>query len=70
MTLVMRGLRTERFDLSMAVGKGSRAQVVGFMFLMIASTSCCVVVEKQHRGWAHPSCGSSVGRGGAGELER
>ena len=65
----MRGLRAERFGFNMAVGKGSRALVVGFIFMMMASTSCCVVLEKQLRGWAHPGCGSSGGTGEMGELK-
>ena len=69
MTFMMRGLRTERFDLTMAVGRGSRAQVVGFILLMMASRSCWVMLEKLLRGWAHPGCGYSGGTGEMEELE-
>ena len=40
--LVMNGEMAEVFAVSRADGKGSRAQVVGFMFLIISSTSSCV----------------------------
>ena len=68
--LVMRGLRRVRWDFIRAVGKGSRAQVVGFILLMMFSASCCVMELKQHRGWAGPKCGSTVGAGEVGELFR
>jgi len=48
--LVMRGLMAERCDLISVVGKGSRMQVVGFIFLMSASISLCETSEKCLRG--------------------
>ena len=50
MILVMRGLNVKMWSLISVVGKGSRAQVEGFILVMIPSTSLCVVVEKQQRG--------------------
>lgn len=50
MIVVMRGLMAERFDLISVVGKGSRRQVVGFIFLMRASVSLCTTTEKHWRG--------------------
>ena len=50
MTFVMRGLMAQMLDFMRAVGKGSRAQVEGFILMMIPSTSHCVVAEKQLRG--------------------
>jgi len=49
-TVVIRGLRTDMFIFSRDVGKGSRAQVVDFILLIIFSTSCCVISGKQCRG--------------------
>lgn len=60
----------ERLDFTKAVGRGSRVQVDGFIFLMMSSASRCVMEEKQQRGWAIPGCGSAVGTGRAAELER
>ncbi len=70
MTLVIKGLITQTFDFTKDVGKGSRAQVDGFIFLIMFSTSCCEIYEKRHRGWEIPGCGSTVGTDRTGELER
>lgn len=69
MILVIRGLRTERLDFTRAMSKGSRALVVGFILLMISSTMCCVMVEKQHRGLLTPGSGSTIQTAEAGELQ-
>lgn len=58
------------FDFTKAVGKGSRAQVEGFIMRMMSSTSCLEISEKQQRGWKVPGWGLAVGADGAGELER
>lgn len=60
MSWVMRGLMAERLVFRSAVGKGSRAQVVGFILIMF-STSLCVTVVKSHRGWEWAWSGSSEG---------
>ncbi len=36
---------TEMLDFTKAVGKGSRVQVDGFIFLILSSTSCCEMSE-------------------------
>ena len=66
MAFVIRGLMEQMFSFIWDVGKGSRAQVEGFIFLMISSTSCCVVVEKQQRGREI----DGRGPGEAGSVER
>lgn len=48
--VVMRGLMAQMCCLIRAVGRGSRAQVEGFIFLMVSSTSRCVMGEKQQGG--------------------
>lgn len=58
--LVIRGFMTQRLDFTKAVGKGSRAQVDDFNFLMMSSTSRCEISEKQQKGWKVPGCGSTV----------
>lgn len=70
MTLVIRGLIAQRLDFTKDVGKGSMAQVDGFIFLIMFSTSCCEMSEKQQRGWEIPGCGLTVGTGITGELDR
>lgn len=60
MTLVIRGLMAKRLAFTRTVGRGSRAQVDGFIDLIMFSTSCCVVSEKQQKGWAAPDCGWAV----------
>ena len=70
MTVVMRGLMAVMWDFSRAVGKGSRGQVDGFILLMMLSTSRCVVVVKQQRGWEITGCGAKVGVGGVEEGEK
>lgn len=57
-------------NLTRAVGKGSRVHVEGFIRLMVSSTSCCVVGEKQQRGWVAPDCGMAVGADEVGGPER
>ena len=54
----------EMFVFTRAVGKGLRAQVEGFILLMMSSTSCCETSGKQWRGWEIPDCGSTfrIGR--------
>ena len=69
MTFVMRGLMAWRLGFTRAVGKGSRAQVDGFIFLMMSSTSCCEMTKKQLRGWEIPGCGSAVGTGSVEKLD-
>lgn len=71
MILMIRGLMAQMLDFTRAVGKGSNAQVDGFIFLMMSSTSRCVISEKQQRGWEVPDGGLTAGAGKAGEeLER
>ncbi len=70
MTLWIKGLITQIFDFTKDVGKGSRAQVDGFIFLTMFSTSCCEMSEKRHRGCEIPGCGSTVGTDRTGELEK
>ncbi len=41
----------QRLDFTKAVGNGSRAQVDGFIFLIMLSTPHCEASEKQQRGW-------------------
>ncbi len=55
----------DRLDLMSAVGRGSRGQVEGFIFLMRPSTSVCVTVVKVLK---RAGCGQADGRDGAGEL--
>jgi len=50
MMLVIRGLIAEEWFFIRAEGNGSRAQVEGFIFLKMSSTSCCVMSVKQQRG--------------------
>lgn len=54
--VVIRGLRTEVFTFTRTVGKGSRAQVVGFILLIIVSTSCCEISGKRCRGSKITGC--------------
>ncbi len=61
---------TEMLDFTKAVGKGSRVQVDGFIFLILSSTSCCEMSEKQQRGWGVSGCKSAVKTGRAEELDR
>lgn len=70
MVLVIRGLMAQMFDLTRVVGKGSRAQVEDFILLMVSSTSRCVMLEKQQRGWETAGCGMAVGAGGVEGLVR
>ncbi len=70
MTLVIKGLITQIFYFTKDVGKGSRAQVDGFTFLIMFSTPCCEMSEKRHRGWEIPGCGLTVGTDRKGDLER
>ena len=63
---VMRGLMADRFDLMSAVGKGSRGEVEGFIFLMKPSTSICVTVVKVLK---KGGCEQTDGRDGSGEPE-
>lgn len=70
MILVIRGLMAQMFDLTRAVGTGSRAQVEDFIVLMVTSTSRCVMLEKQQIGWEIPGCGMAVGAGGVEGLVR
>jgi len=51
------------------VGKESRAQVDGFIFLMMSSTSRCEMAKKQQSGWEIPGCGLAVGTGSVEELD-
>ncbi len=60
----------QRLDFTKAVGKGSRVQVDGFIFLILSSTSCCEMSEKQQRGWGVSGCKSAVKTGRAEELDR
>ena len=50
----------EMFVFTRAVGKGSRAQVKGFILLMMSSTSCCETSGKQWTAWENPECGLTV----------
>ena len=68
MTLVIKGLMAQMLSFIRAVGTGSRAQVEGFILLMIPSTSRCVVMDKQLRGWEIAS-GGAGGTGGVVVLE-
>ena len=70
MIFVINGEMTEVFVFSRADGKGSRAQVVGFVFLIICSTSSCVTSEKEQRGWTISDGGSMVVRGRTAVAER
>ncbi len=70
MTLVIKGLITQTFDFTEDVGKGSRAQVNGFIFLIMFSTSCCGMSENGIEVEKIPGCGSTVGTNRTGELER
>ena len=63
MILVMKGEMAEMLAFSSAEGKGSRAQVDGFIFLITSSTSPCVMLKKEQRGWTFSDCGSTVGGG-------
>lgn len=54
MTSVIKELTAQRLNYNKAVGKGSRASVDGFIFLIMFSTSCCEMSEKQQRGWEIP----------------
>lgn len=40
------------------MGSGSSAQVGGYIFVMIASTSSCEATERQQRGLVGPGSGS------------
>ncbi len=60
MILVMRGEMAEMFAFSRVERNGSRAQVVGIIFLMTSSTSPCVASEKEQRGWTFSDSGSTV----------
>jgi len=66
--MVIRGLGTEVFAFTRAVGKWSRAQVVGFILLMIFSTSCLAISGKHFRGWEIASCECTVGVGCVEDL--
>ena len=68
--LVMSGETAEMLAFSRAVGKGSSAQVDGFIFLMTSSTSSFVMLEKEQRVWTESIGGSAVGRGRAVVVER
>ena len=48
------------FGFTRAVGKGSRAQVEGFILPMMSSVYCCETSGKQGRSWEIPDCGSRV----------
>ena len=50
MTVVIRGQRAELCAFTRAVGKGSRAQVEGFIPLMMFCTSSGVISGKEQRG--------------------
>lgn len=70
MTLVIRGLIAWRLDFNRTVGKGSRAQMVSFIFLMMSSTSRCEMSEKHLRCLEILSCGSADRTGRAEKLDR
>ena len=70
MILVIIWLMAEEWVFIKAEGNGSGAQVEGFIFLMISSTSRCVMSMKQQRGWAIPGWGLTVGIGVAEGVER
>jgi hypothetical protein len=63
---VRRGLMADRFVLMSAVGKGSRGEVEGFIFLIRPSTSICVTVVKVFK---KGGCEPAGGKDGAGEPE-
>ena len=60
----------QMFDFTRAVGRGSRAQVDGFILQTMSSTSCSETSGKEQRGWKIPGCGSAVGTDRVWELER
>ena len=64
MILVMKGEMAEMLAFSRAEGKGSRAQGDGLIFPITSSTSPCVMLKKEQRGWTFSDCGSTVGGGG------
>ena len=70
MILVMSGETAEMLVSSRAERKGSSAQVDGFNFLMTASTSSCVTLEKELRGWTVSDSGSTVWWGETAVVER
>lgn len=69
-TVVIRGLMAEMLAFTRAVGKGSRAQVEGFILLMMSSTSRCETSGKQLRGWEISKCEQAVRAGRVKEPER
>lgn len=69
-TLVMRGPMAPILAFTRPVGKRSRAQVVFFILLMMRTTYCCVVLEKQLRGWETSGCGIAARAGGDAEPGR
>ena len=62
MIFVMSGGTAEKLVFSRAEGKGSSAQVDGFNFLMTSSTSSCVTLEKELRGWTVWTVSRQFGR--------
>lgn len=70
LTLAKREPMAPMLACTRAVGKGSSTQVEFFIPPMIRSTSCCVVWEKQQRGWEISGCGITARAGGGTEPGR
>ena len=69
MTVVIRGQRAELCAFTRAVGKGSRAQVEGFIPLMMFCTSSGVISGKEQRGDVISVWGLAAGTDGGRNRE-